>query len=69
MQRRHLLERHSFLVIHAAPRDSTSPGDGHPALEWDSACAPAGQIPGEEPVVESAVTPPHSARLGADRVC
>ena len=69
MQRCHLFECHSVLVIHAAPRDSTSPGDRYPSLEWHPACALAGQISGQEPVVEFAVTPPYSARLGAECVC
>ena len=69
MQGCHLFKCHSLLVIHAAPRDSTSPGDCYPPLEWDPARALAGQIPGQEPVVEPAVTPPHFARLGPERVC
>lgn len=69
MQRRHLSECHSVLVIYAASRDSTSPGHCHPSLEWDPASAPAGQIPGQKPMVEPAVTPPHSAKLGAECVC
>ena len=58
-------KRHSILVLHAASRNSPKAGHRHPALERHPASPLAGQIPGEEPVVEAAVQPAHPARLSA----
>lgn len=69
MQRRHISECNTLLVIHAAPRDSAQASHGCAALEWNAAGAQAGPVPGEEPVVEPAVQAARPAKLSAQCVC
>lgn len=69
MQRRHISECDTLLVIHAAPRDSAQASHRRSALEWNAAGAQAGQVPGEEPVVEPAVQAARRAKLSAQCLC